>query len=82
MATDYVLFVHGVKHRQPDEFTRTVQALLQNVERIIGFNGRTIKPIVVFWGDLNVQPQATLRQGLEASPQWRKLWMTTFVLVK
>lgn len=78
MATDYVLFVHGVKHRRADEFTRTVQALLQNVERAIGFNGRTIKPIVVFWGDLNVQPQATLRQGLEASPQWRNLWMTDF----
>lgn len=78
MATDYVLFVHGVKHRRADEFSRTVEALLQRVGQAVGLNGRTIKPIVVFWGDLNVQPQATLRQGLEASPQWRKLWMTDF----
>lgn len=78
MATDYVLFVHGVKQRQPEAFNRTVQELLQNVQRSIGSNGRTIKPIVVFWGDLNVQPQANLRQGLEASPQWRNLWLTDF----
>ncbi|MBD1872810.1 hypothetical protein H6F75_04895 [Nodosilinea sp. FACHB-131] len=78
MATDYVLFVHGVKQRQPEEFNRTTQELLQNVQRSIGNNGRTIKPIVVFWGDLNVQPQANLRQGLEASPQWRNLWLTDF----
>ncbi|MBD2106883.1 hypothetical protein [Nodosilinea sp. FACHB-13] len=78
MATDYVLFVHGVKQRQPEAFNRTVQELLQNVQRSIGSNGRTIKPIVVFWGDLNVQPQASLRQGLEASPQWRNLWLTDF----
>lgn len=78
MATDYVLFVHGVKHRQPDEFNRTTQELLQNVQRAIGSNGRTIKPIVVFWGDLNVQPQAALKQGLQASPQWRNLWLADF----
>lgn len=78
MATDYVLFVHGVKQRQPEEFNRTTQELLQNVQRNIGNNGRTIKPIVVFWGDLNVQPQASLRQGLEASPQWRNLWLADF----
>ncbi|MGG6238017.1 hypothetical protein ACQ4N7_05200 [Nodosilinea sp. AN01ver1] len=78
MATDYVLVVHGVKHRRADEFNRMVEALLQRVGQTIGLNGRTIKPIPIFWGDLNVQPQATLRQGLEASPQWRKLWMTDF----
>ncbi len=78
MATDYVLLVHGVKQRRPEEFNRTTQELLQNVQRSIGSNGRTIKPIVVFWGDLNVQPQASLRQGLEASPQWRNLWLTDF----
>ncbi|MBW4482057.1 MAG: hypothetical protein KME14_05905 [Tildeniella torsiva UHER 1998/13D] len=78
MATDYVLFVHGVKQRQPEAFNRTTQELLQNVQQSIGNNGRTIKPIVVFWGDLNVQPQASLRQGLEASPQWRNLWLADF----
>lgn len=78
MAIDYVLFVHGVKQRQPEQFNRTVQGLLQNAQRSIGNNGRTIKPIVVFWGDLNVQPQANLRQGLEASPQWRNLWLADF----
>ncbi len=78
MATDYVLFVHGVKHRSPEAFSRTTQDLLQTVQRSLGSNGRTLKPVTVFWGDLNVQPQATLKQGLEASPQWRNLWMTEF----
>ena len=78
MATDYVLFVHGVKSRQPEAFDRTTQELLQSVQRTMGSNGRSLKPIPVFWGDLNVQPQATLRQGLEASPQWKNLWLTDF----
>ena len=78
MATDYVLFIHGVKQRQPDGFNRTAQDLLQGVQRAIGSNGRTLKPIVVFWGDLNVQPQVALQQGLQASPQWRNLWLTDF----
>ncbi len=78
MATDYVLFIHGVKNRQPEVFTRTTQDLLQGVQRSLGNNERAIKPIVVFWGDLNVQPQASLQQGLQASPQWRNLWMTDF----
>jgi hypothetical protein len=78
MATDYILFVHGVKHRNPDEFNRLTQEMLQTVQRTLGNTGRTLKAIPVFWGDLNVQPQASLRQGLEASPQWRNLWMTDF----
>jgi hypothetical protein len=78
MATDYVLFIHGVKHRRPAEFTRTTQALVQNVQRQIGRSDRTLKPIAVFWGDLNVAPQVELKKNLEASPQWRKLWLTDF----
>lgn len=31
MAIDYVLFVHGVKQRQPGEFDRTAPDLLQGV---------------------------------------------------
>lgn len=78
MATDYVLFVHGVKHRQPDEFRRTAEGLLQRVQPSMGNNGRRLQPIVVFWGDLNVDPQNDLKKGLEASPYWRRLWMTDF----
>ncbi|MGF1566751.1 MAG: hypothetical protein ACFCVD_01515 [Nodosilinea sp.] len=78
MATDYVLFVHGVKHRNPDAFTRSGLDLLAGVRQSLNDSRRTLTPIFLFWGDLNIKPQQALLQGLEASPQWKKLWFPEF----
>lgn len=78
MATDYVLFVHGVRHRDRDEFIQMSQRLLQSIRRSLNDESRVLKPIYLFWGDLNEAPQQQLRKGLEASPQWRRMWMQEF----
>lgn len=78
MATDYVLFVHGVRHRNREEFIQLGQKLLTSINRSINDDSRVIKPIFLFWGDLNEAPQRQLRTGLEASPHWRKMWLRDF----
>jgi hypothetical protein len=78
MATDYILFVHGVKNRDLAAFTRTGLELLQRVQMTIDDPHRDLKPIFLFWGDLNEKPQQALVRGLEASPQWRNLWFPEF----
>ena len=78
MATDYVLFVHGVRHRNRDAFINTSQKLLTRISAVLDDRDRTLKPIYLFWGDLNVAPQKQLRDGLEASTQWRRMWMQEF----
>lgn len=78
MATDYVLFVHGVRHRSRENFIETSRELLKGIRDSLDDRDRVLKPIYLFWGDLNTAPQQKLRTGLEASPQWRKLWMQNF----
>lgn len=78
MTTDYVLFVHGVKNRDSQAFERTSLALLQAIQRSLNQPGRSVKPIFLFWGDLNVQSLKNLAQGLERSPQWKKLLFRDF----
>ncbi|MGD1862054.1 MAG: hypothetical protein ACFB0E_19055 [Leptolyngbyaceae cyanobacterium] len=60
MATDYILFVHGVRQRSRVEFINTSQGLLQTIRDSNQDSNRLIKPIYLFWGDLNVEPQANL----------------------
>ena len=78
MTTDYVLFVHGVKNRSQEAFKQTGQALLDGIRKSANDGSRVIKPIYLFWGDLNVGPQQALIKGLEASPQWKNLWFRDF----
>lgn len=78
MATDYVLFVHGVRHRDRGEFEQLSQQLLKGIKLSLNDNSRVLKPMYLFWGDLNERPQRDLRRGLEASPQWRQLWLQEF----
>ena len=63
MPTDYVLFIHGVSTRQPtyaDKLKRLIKP--------------PIEPLVVFWGDVTDEEEATLLHGYQASDIWKKLW--------
>ncbi|MBE9113665.1 hypothetical protein IQ273_30280 [Nodosilinea sp. LEGE 07298] len=78
MTTDYVLFVHGVKNRSQEAFQQTCLGLLEGIRRSLNDSSRTLKPIFLFWGDLNVAPQQKLVQGLQASSQWQNLLFRDF----
>lgn len=77
MATDYILFVHGVKTRQKQVFINSAQSLCQSIQRSIG-TSRTVKPIYFFWGDLNQAAQRELLDGFEKSSKWKDYWFREF----
>jgi hypothetical protein len=78
MATDYLLFVHGVKTRREVEFRNLASTLFKNIQRSVPDQSRVLKPVYFFWGDLNQSPQNALLKGFEASSTWRDFWFRDF----
>jgi hypothetical protein len=78
MATDYILFVHGVKTRDKKEFQQSTNGLTNRIKAAIADKSRSIKPIPLFWGDLNIPAQQHLRRGFNNSPSWKNFWMRDF----
>lgn len=78
MTTDYIFFVHGVKSRDRQAFEGNCNAILQSVGQYLEGQDRRLEPIYLFWGNLNVDYQTNLADGLKKSPQWQKLWFQEF----
>ncbi len=74
MPTDYILFIHGVylrsKGAQPTYADSLIKLLKQNLKT----SSRTIKPLIVYWGDLNDVPEKQLYKDYKESSIWHKLW--------
>jgi hypothetical protein len=73
MATDYLLFIHGVKSRSEQDFFNNTQAIFQSVEKSVGSRA-TVKPIRCFWGNCGDAALANLQQRMQKSSAWDKLW--------
>ncbi|MGV0025520.1 hypothetical protein [Phormidesmis priestleyi] len=78
MATDYILFVHGVKNRQRSDFEATAKKMFDRIKTSVNDPSRTFKPICFFWGDLNQKPQEELINGFKASSKWSDFWFQDF----
>ncbi len=70
MANNYVLFIHGVNTRSQ----RTQPDYADNLIKLIDPQATLIKPLIVYWGDLNNTEEDKLREGYQASSIWDKLW--------
>jgi hypothetical protein len=77
MATDYVLFVHGVKSRSEQDFFNNTQSIFQGIEKSVGSRA-TIKPIRCFWGRCGEAALGNLQQRMQKSSAWDKLWFKDF----
>lgn len=78
MPTDYILFVHGVKTRNRQEFERLANTLINGIQQSVNDNNRIFKPIFFFWGDLSTELLAQLRLGIISSSTWSKFWFQDF----
>jgi len=78
MPTDYVLFIHGVKTRNQKEFQGFATKLFERIKTSINAPTLTLKPIILFWGDVGIEAQQELLQGFRNSPIWDKLWFNKF----
>ena len=78
MATDYILFVHGVNTRQAHERRTYADPLFERLQASTLDSDRHLKKIAFYWGDLNVEIENLLLAQLQASPVWEGLWFRKF----
>ncbi|MBW4495609.1 MAG: hypothetical protein KME26_21510 [Oscillatoria princeps RMCB-10] len=78
MATDYILFIHGVntreKREQPAYANKLFKLIQKNAESSL-----TLKQVTLYWGDVNKTEEEKLLARLKASNEiWNKLWFKDF----
>lgn len=78
MATDYILFIHGVNTRSKDSFHQESQTLFTRIQSSIKDSSRQLKPVYLFWGDVGKDGTNELLRGLKASRNWHQFWFQNF----
>ena len=70
MSTDYIVFIHGVNVSNEAAYNKQANAMFQNIKASINDSSRTLKPVILYWGNVGQDSTNTLLKGLELSPQW------------
>jgi len=80
MATDYVVFVHGVNTREEREERTYAKKLIERIDREIANQSPNITRayIPLYWGDVNKEEENKLLKRLQQSPTWEKMWFREF----
>jgi hypothetical protein len=78
MATDYIMFIHGVNNRQTGETPGYAQELIERIEERLGDRQKSIKFIPLYWGYVNRESEINLLQQLKNSPLWEQMWFREF----
>lgn len=74
MSTDYIVFIHGVNVRNEAAYNKQANEMFQNIKASINDSSRTLKPVILYWGNVGQFSTNTLLKGLESSPQWKEFW--------
>ncbi len=78
MATDYILFIHGVNTRDEASFRQAAETLLNRIRSTINDPSRVLEPVYLFWGNVGEDGTKTLLSGLESSSKWTQSWFQKF----
>ncbi len=70
MATDYVLFIHGVDTRSSNFASQLIGLIAKKMPS----SGRRLEQIPIYWGDLNNDREAKLLKAYQNAPIWKNLW--------
>lgn len=74
MASDYILFIHGVNTRDRREQPTYANQLIRLINGLIG-DSYNLKPIPLYWGDVNIQSEQDLMYKVaHADGCWHQLW--------
>ncbi|OCQ98835.1 hypothetical protein BCD64_22560 [Nostoc sp. MBR 210] len=74
MATDYVLFIHGVSIRN-DKYA---DELFERLRKSASDRQRNLRKISLYWGDVNEELENKLLGQLRVSPYWKDVWFKEF----
>lgn len=78
MATDYIMFIHGVNTREEKEQPTYADHLFNHLNQTVSNNGRSLKKVALYWGDVGNDAQNDLLNSLKDSEAWNKLWFKEF----
>jgi hypothetical protein len=79
MATDYIIFVHGVNNRVKADFQRQAMDTFAQIKASMNPDSpRVLKPVILFWGDIAEDSIDVLLGGLNDSPTWKDFWFKEF----
>lgn len=74
MATDYIVFIHGVNTREQREQPTYANQLIKHINTFIG-DSYNLKSIPLYWGDVNIESEQNLLSKVAHSDGcWDKLW--------
>jgi len=83
MATDYVLFIHGVTVREPEPATYA-NGLFASISKYVeqkksqnkngGRPSRTLKKVPLYWGNVGVPQEQALLAEYRSSSLWNRFW--------
>ncbi len=75
MPTDYILFNHGVNDRETQVQATYADSLFDLIQSRYHLTPqRTLRKIVLYWGDVNKAEEQKLLIAYQASAIWEKLW--------
>ncbi|MEW5858928.1 MAG: hypothetical protein AB1861_16340 [Cyanobacteriota bacterium] len=77
MATDYILFIHGVTTRSDREKPEYADKLFKLIESSVE-PPLKLEQVSLYWGDANKEAEKNLLGDFQDSEVWNKLWFKDF----
>lgn len=77
MATDYILFIHGVSTRYEREQPYYADKLFARIQNNAG-SSLSLEKVALYWGNVNKEAEENLKYQLKTSKAWEKLWFKDF----
>ncbi len=77
MATDYIIFIHGVNTREKGVRPDYADKLSEMLKKQLG-SDRTVEFVPLFWGDIAEKAGDRLLVQINKSPVWQKVWFKKF----
>lgn len=74
---EYLLFIHGVNTRETREKRDYANPLIEHIQRHWSFP-TAVRPISLYWGDVNIEAEQNLMNNYQASPVWDKLYFKAY----
>ncbi len=78
MATDYILFIHGVNTREERENPEYADQLFNRLDKTLVDHTPDIQKVALYWGNVNEKAENNLLEQLRDSPLWSQMYFQTF----
>ena len=74
MSTDYIVFIHGVNVRDEAAYKKQANEMFESIKASVNNRSRTLKPVILYWGNVGELSTNILLKGLESSSKWKEFW--------